>query len=132
MDMNTPNPNPMQSPSSMPPTGGVDMSTHKVFGVPRRMIAFGFALFLMLVVLAFVYSQFASPEPQSAMPTNTSMMEESTTPEAKRGNMMPSVMSPVTPEVLVDDLISEAVSDSEDTNSYTDDEVADVEDGSNY
>lgn len=122
MDMNTPNPAPTN------PAGGIDTTTHKVFGIPRRAIAFGFALFLMLVVLAVVYSQFASKKVGDSMNVNTQMMPQS----SGSNNERPAVTGPVTPDVIADDLIDEAISDRDDLSGYDDDEMADIEDGSNY
>lgn len=128
MDMNTPNPMPTN------PVGGIDTSTHKIFGIPRRAIAFGFALFLMLVVLAVVYSQFASKKTGDSMNVNTKMMQgtEQMPLQSGSGNERPAVTGPVTPDVVADDLIDEAISDRDDLTGYDNDEMADVEDGSNY
>ncbi|TXH01432.1 MAG: hypothetical protein E6P95_01865 [Candidatus Moraniibacteriota bacterium] len=143
MDMNqqqstntqSPAPNPMEGNTSEPITvSGMDMSTHTVFGVPRRVIGFGFALFVVLLLLAFIYAQFAGKDamapgmseqenPQAMMPVESGSMKN--TSET-------TVTGPVTPDVVVDDLIDEAIADRDDTTSYTDDEISDVEDGSNY
>lgn len=122
MDMNTPNA------TSTNPEGGIDTSTHRVFGVPRRAIAFGFALFLMLVVLAVVYSQFVSKKVGDSMNVNTQTMTQSTGSNTEQ----PAVTDPVTPDMIADDLIDDAISDRDDLTSYDSDEIADVEDGSNY
>ncbi len=122
MDMNNSNPVPTNS------DGGIDTSTHKVFGIPRRAIAFGFALFLMLAVLAVVYSQFASKKAGDSMNVNTQMMPQSAGSNTERS----AVTGPVTPDVIADDLIDEAISDRDDLTGYDNDEMADIEDGSNY
>ena len=129
--------NPMSTPaepnnqSALVQVAGIDTSTHKVFGVPRRAIAFGFALFFMLVVLAFVYSQFV----KNKMPvgTNTEMMPASDMPAPeKQMSPVEVITGPVTPDMVADDLIDEALSDRDDLSGYDSDEMADIEDGSNH
>lgn len=114
---------------------GMDMSTHKIFGIPRRVIGFGFALFLILVILAFIYSQFADQRamapsvPQESMSPQVMPPKESGSMESKSSA---AITGPVTPDSVTDDLIDEALSDRDVIDSYTADEMADVEDGSNY
>lgn len=143
MDMNQQQPTNTQSSAPSPVAGsvtepitvsGMDMSTHTVFGVPRRVIGFGFALFLILVILAFVYSQFAGKDamapgmseqenPKAMMPVESGRM----------GNTNETMVTgPVTPTSVSEDLIDEALSDRDALDDYTADEMADVEDGSNY
>lgn len=114
---------------------GMDMSTHKIFGIPRRVIGFGFALFLILVILAFIYSQFADQRamapsvPQESMNLQVMPPKESGSMESKSSA---AITGPVTPDSVTNDLIDEALSDRDVIDSYTADEMADVEDGSNY
>lgn len=108
---------------------GIDTSTQTVFGVPRRVIGFGFGLFLMLVILALLYSVYtksprtidlsAQPSPVSSSSTSQPVSRE------------PAVVAPVTSDTVVDSLVSEAVAESADVTQYDSDEVADIEDGSN-
>ena len=120
------NPNPTEPVIN---AGTIDTSTHKIFGVPRRVIAFGFALFLMLAVLAVVYSQFIN---SSETPVNTKMMETNVPAPMKLSPEVETTTGPITPEVITDDLLDEALLEQADFSAYTEDEVADVEDGSNY
>ncbi len=126
----TPNPSSVPSGESTP-NMTIDTSTHKIFGVPRRAIAFGFGLLLMLIVLAVLYAQFTrQPMSQEPMAGSKNMM-----PKEKQV-MMPQDQSTattgtVTPDQVADDLIDEALSDRDDLSGYDADEVADVEDGSN-
>lgn len=134
MDMNPVNPT---ETSTGPATAtesisvsGIDTTTHKVFGVPRRAIAFGFVLFVLFVVLAVVYSQFAS---RNAMtPTADKVLTETAVPVGALDNNKMPVVGPVTPDTVTNDLIDEATADRDATDAYTDDEMADVQDGSNY
>lgn len=128
MDTN-PSVPPVNPPESVGGASTIDTSTHRVFGVPRRAIAFGFALFLMLVVLAVVYSQFINT---SETLVNTKMMEPSVPTPMKPSSEMQTTTGPITPEVITDDLLDEALLEQADFSAYTEDEVADVEDGSNY
>lgn len=119
----------MNNPTPINPNNGLDTSTHKIFGVPRRVIAFGFALFLMLVVLAVVYSQFVGKE--SMMPTDNRMMSNENKSLNQGSQGMP-VTGPATPDTVTADLIDEAIADREELGEYENDEMADIEDGSNY
>lgn len=113
----------------------LDTSTRKIFGVPRRAIAFGFGSFLMLVVLAVLYGVFTrQPGPMPGempimMPSNESM-QDGAKPEMTKQSV-PAVVGEVTPDRVADDLIDEALSDRDDLSNYDSDEMADVEDGSN-
>ncbi len=128
MDTN-PSVSPVNPPESVRGASTLDTSTHRVFGVPRRVIAFGFALFLMLAVLAVVYSQFIN---SSETPVNTKMMETNVPAPMKLSPEVETTTGPITPEVITDDLLDEALLEQADFSAYTEDEVADVEDGSNY
>ena len=128
MDTN-PSVPPVNPPESVRGVSTLDTSTHRVFGVPRRVIAFGFVLFLMLVVLAVVYSQFINT---SGTPVNTKMMETSVPTPMKPSSEMQTTTGPVTPETVTDDLIDDAISDRDDLSGYDSDEMSDIEDGSNY
>lgn len=134
------NPNPM-NPNPSSPMGpsdevvkGIDTSTHKIFGVPRRAIAFGFGSLLMLVILAVLYTVFTrqpAPMPRDVpmMPSKTDMKNEMK-PETSKLSA-PAVVGDVTPDRVADDLIDEALSDRDDLSNYDSDEQADVQDGSN-
>ena len=123
---------PTPTPSGMAPVSPA--SSTKVLGIERRIIGFGFALFLMLVILAFIYSQFAGQKAMAplgtdthTMPMNDKMMPTGSGPASDR-----SLPTSITPDSVTDDLIDEALLERESTDDYTADEVADVEDGSNY
>lgn len=135
MDM-TPNnmgsPVPTSTPTDSKPVSPA--SSTKVLGIERRIIGFGFALFLMLVVLAFIYSQFAGQKAMApvdtdihTMPMKDKMMQTGSDPSSDR-----SLPTSITPDSVTDDLIDEALLDRNSTDDYAADEVADVEDGSNY
>jgi hypothetical protein len=126
----------MDNPSSMPPMPGepivvpASQPNTKILGVERRLIGFGFGLLLILFVLALIYTLFTDKD--TMMPTSdsqpTPMMQDAPSGMTKTQ----PVTGPVTPDVVTSDLIDEAVADRDDLNTYTEDEIADVEDGSNY
>lgn len=128
----TPNSSSVPSGESAPATT-LDTSTHKIFGVPRRAIAFGFGLLLMLIVLAVLYAQFTRqpmPMPQESMAGSKNMMPKEQQMMAPQGQSA-AATGTVTPDQVADDLIDEALSDRDDLSGYDADEMADVEDGSN-
>ncbi len=92
------------------------------------MLGFGFVLFLMLVMLAVIYSQFAMLK----QPNPAEMM---TRPEASddRGKMMAPIATPlpaaVTPDTASDDLIDEALTDRDDLSSDVEEELTALEEG---
>ena len=126
------------SPVPVPPVESnqstmLDTSTHKIFGVPRRAIAFGFGAFCMLVVLAVLYGVFTrqpAPMPDMPMMPSKESMKESVKSEVMKQSV-PAVVGDVTPDRVADDLIDEALSDRDDLSNYDSDEQADVQDGSN-
>lgn len=131
METNPMNPNPS---NPMGPSDevikGMDTSTHKIFGVPRRAIAFGFGSLLMLVVLAVLYSIFTrQPADMPMIPSKTDMKNEMKSETSKSST--PAIVGEVTPDRVADDLIDEALSDRDDLSDYDSDEQADVQDGSN-
>lgn len=128
------------NPTNIPPanteqTTGQMASTTKVLGVERRLIGFGFGLFLMLAILAVLYSVFTRLPQSSAVPTDPrvalpeQLAEQPTPPLRVQDAALPAM---VTPEGVATDLIDEALADRDDLAEYASDEIADVEDGSNY
>ncbi len=113
---------PIVVPASQPNT--------KILGVERRLIGFGFGLLLILFVLALVYTLFT--DKGTMMPTSESQSTPMMPGEPAGMIKTQPVTGPVTPDVVTSDLIDEAVADRDDLNTYTEDEIADVEDGSNY
>ena len=90
------------------------------------MLGFGFALFLILVILAVIYSQYvmrdeSNSADEMARP-KPSMNSEKSTARAP----LPSV---VNPDTVADDLIDEALADRDDLSTFTEDELADIEEG---
>lgn len=101
------------------------------------MIGFGFALFLMLVMLAVVYAQFAvRHEGNPAAMGEVPVMPTGDQPW-KNGKMMPGdtvadaqpLPTTVTPDVAAADLIDEALVDRDDLATFMEDELADIEEG---
>lgn len=94
------------------------------------MLGFGFALFLMMVILALIYSQYAAQKMGGSVDTTSA---ENTTVKTK--TMMEPTKSPsapvptVTVDTATDDLIDEAVADRDDMTILTDDEIADMTEG---
>lgn len=127
---------PLQSPEpvvSGTPSASATPST-KVLGIERRLIGFGFALFLILVILAVIYSQYASRDMADPVPMVRPSMKKDAAADAMKGapaTTATPLPATVTPDTVTDDLIDEALSDRDDLDTYTADEMADVEDGSN-
>lgn len=109
----------------------MDTSTNTIFGIPRRVIGFGFGLFLTLVILAVVYSQYAGQHrPLSADGPHQVPMKDAKSARTSSA-AAPVVTGPVSPDTVSKDLIDEATADREDLSGYEQDEMADVADGSN-
>ncbi len=98
------------------------------------MLGFGFALFLMLVILALIYTQYSmqdQPSPSATnpmMPTSDSMgkTEKQAAPSSVATTPLPAT---VTPDTATADLIDEALADREDFSALGEDEMADLEEG---
>lgn len=89
------------------------------------MLGFGFVLFLMLVMLAVIYSQFAmlkQPNPVDTTPGNSMG-------ETQKTSALAPLPATVTPETAADDLIDEALADRDDLSASEADEMADLESG---
>lgn len=87
------------------------------------MLGFGFALFLIMVILALIYSQYAAQKMGGSVETVTNMKKTAPMDSAK------PLPATVTPDAAVDDLIDEALADREDLTALTEDEIADMEEG---
>ncbi|MFZ1626171.1 MAG: hypothetical protein WAT81_00015 [Candidatus Moraniibacteriota bacterium] len=94
--------------------------------IPRKMLGFGFVLFLMLVMLAVVYSQFAmQKQSNSAMsPRSSSGQEQKQVTPA-----MAPLPATVTPEAAATDLVDEALADRDDLTAHVEDELTALEEG---
>lgn len=91
------------------------------------MLGFGFALFLMMVVLAFIYSQFTMRQQESSVDTTL----RSPVGGMQKG-MLPSTAplpTAVNPSTAAEDIIDEALTDRDDLSVFTEDELADIEEG---
>jgi hypothetical protein len=94
------------------------------------MLGFGFALFLMLVILAVVYAQYAvRDESVSSERRSPRSAETPKTMTPSDATVMP-LPAAVTPDTAADDLIDEALADRDDLSAFADDEAADAEEGS--
>lgn len=97
------------------------------------MLGFGFALFLMLVILSVMYSQYVVRHQENAVETNPLPMPTGDQPW--RDQVAPSVREQVsrsavvTPETVAVDLIDEALADRDDLSTVTEDELTDLEEG---
>lgn len=126
----------MDNPSSMPPMSGEPIvvppsqPNTKILGVERRLIGFGFGLLLVLFVLAVVYTLFTDKD--TMMPVDDSQPTPMMQDESLGTTKTQPVTGLVTPDTITSDLIDEAVADRDDLSTYTEDEIADVQDGSNY
>lgn len=97
------------------------------------MLGFGFALFLMLVVLAVIYSQYVmrsqthsvDAKPWSQPTAGT----EKKQPAPSVGVATAPLPTTVTPETAANDLIDEALADRDDLSASEEDEMADLENG---
>ncbi|MFZ1654506.1 MAG: hypothetical protein WAT84_01610 [Candidatus Moraniibacteriota bacterium] len=99
--------------------------------IPRRMLGFGFALFLMLVILAVIYSQYAL---QSQPNLSDTVQPKSTMNAGKKSAPTVDIATTplpttVTPETAANDLIDEALADRDDLSASEEDEMADLENG---
>lgn len=94
------------------------------------MLGFGFALFLIMVILAVIYSQFAMRrEPNTGddmVRSKPSMGTEKTTAPSTVTAPLPTA---VNPDTAADDLIDEAIADRDDLSAFTEDELSDIEEG---
>ncbi len=94
------------------------------------MLGFGFALFLILVILAVIYSQYAmrsqsNPADEMVRPKPSMSTEKSAAPSTATAPL-PTTVNPGT---VADDLVDEALDDSDDLSAFTEDELADIEEG---
>lgn len=90
------------------------------------MLGFGFALFLMLVLLAVIYSQFAMQRQPNPAEKMTKPQSASETGKQSAPAPLPAT---VTADTAVDDLIDEAIADRDDLSGLEEDEMADIEEG---
>ena len=94
------------------------------------MLGFGFALFLILVILSLIYTQSVVHDESNSAEMNqqsaTGQMSPERTPSDMATRPLPTT---ITPETAADDLIDEALADRDDLTEFTADEVADVEEG---
>lgn len=92
------------------------------------MLGFGFALFLILVILAALYSQYVMRDQSNS----ADISPRSSTGEMQKG-MPTSVTAPlptaVNPDTAANDLIDEALADRDDLSASEEDELADIEEG---
>lgn len=92
------------------------------------MLGFGFALFLMLVALAVIYTHFTTQGRPNGAETGSNVK-----PGDRGTSMAAPVAAPlpatVTPETATTDLIDEALADRDDLSVFAEDEVADAEEG---
>ncbi len=91
------------------------------------MLGFGFALFLMLVILAVVYSQFVVQQEPSG--GNDMVRPQPAADTAKSSAATAPLPATVNPDTAADDLIDEALADRDDLSAFTEDELADIEEG---
>ncbi len=99
------------------------------------MLGFGFALFLMLVVLAVIYAQYVmrdqlNPATGMARPMSAGdQSERNSEVTSATSTVTAPLPSTVTPETVTDDLIDEALADRDDLSALAEDELADIEEG---
>lgn len=90
------------------------------------MLGFGFALFLILVILAAIYSQYV-------MRGQSNSADEMVRPKPAANTEKSTATAPlptaVNPDTATDDLIDEALADRDDLSTFADDELADIEEG---
>lgn len=94
------------------------------------MLGFGFALFLILVILAVIYSQFVmhrqSGSPDEMVRPNPVISTEKSAALSTAAAPLPTAVNAAT---VTDDLIDEALADRDDLSVFTEDELADIEEG---
>ncbi len=90
------------------------------------MLGFGFALFLILVILAAIYSQYVM---RSQSNSADEMVQPKPTMNAEKSTATAPLPTAVNPDTAADDLIDEALSDRDDLSTFTEDELADIEEG---
>lgn len=88
------------------------------------MLGFGFALFLIMVILALIYSQYAAQKTGGSVETVTDMKKTSMPMESAK-----PLPATATPEAVADDLIDEALADRDDLDQHVIDEMEALEDG---
>ncbi|MFA9262663.1 MAG: hypothetical protein ACEQSB_04930 [Undibacterium sp.] len=91
--------------------------------IPRRMLGFGFALFLIMVILALIYSQYAAKRMDRPVETVTKTSTKTTTP-VETAKPLPTA---VTPDAAANDIIDEALADRDDLDLQVEDEVKALE-----
>ncbi len=94
------------------------------------MLGFGFALFLIFVILAAIYSQYVVRNQSNS----SNDMVRPKPPMSAEKSMAPSTATAplptaVNPDTVADDLVDEALADRDDLSSFTEDELADIEEG---
>lgn len=94
------------------------------------MLGFGFALFLILVILAAIYSQYVMrSQSNSADEMVRPKPPKSTEKSAAPSTATAPLPEAVNPGTVADDLIDEVIDDSDDLSAFTEDELADIEEG---
>lgn len=88
------------------------------------MLGFGFALFLIMVILALIYSQYAAQKMDGSVKTVTNTKKTSMPTESAK-----PLPVTVTPDVVADDLIDEALADRDDLDAHVADEMQALEEG---
>lgn len=92
------------------------------------MLGFGFALFLILVILSVIYSQYVMRD-QSGSVDMGQRAPAAMDAEKKMAPTAAPLPATVTPDTATDDLIDEALADRDDLSTFADDEMADIEEG---
>ncbi len=87
------------------------------------MLGFGFALFLILVILALIYAQY-----QTRQIDTVQTVTKSASPTASKEAAKP-LPTAVTPDAAASDIIDEALADRDDLDAQVADEMQALEDG---
>ena len=92
------------------------------------MLGFGFVLFLMLVMLAVIYAQFAMQKQSNSAvsPRRSSGQEQKQMAPAAAMVPLPPT---ITPETAATDLVDEALADRDDLTTHVEDELKALEEG---
>lgn len=90
------------------------------------MLGFGFALFLILVILAAIYSQYVMRDQSNSA---DEMVRPKPTMTTEKSTATAPLPTAVNPDTAADDLIDEALADRDDLSTFTEDELADIEEG---
>lgn len=90
------------------------------------MLGFGFALFLILVILAAIYSQYVMRDQSNSA---DEMVRPKPAMNTEKSTATAPLPTAVNPDTAADDLIDEALADRDDLSAFTEDELADIEEG---